>query len=276
MKTFKENIRILVFILLISSSIKAQQISVEFSTGLSGILYELNQGDSNIGFGASIGGNYTYTLTENWNIIGGLHLGMHTSEISADALSYKSREVDDTTSGFELTVNSTNYTEQQQLFTLNVPVLAQYSTYLNRFSKFYIAAGGKILVPIQQSSNANATSVSLSGYYPDTNLTVDNLPQHGFGSISNWEDFQTPLELSTAIALSLQVGMDFNLGRKMWYAGLYFDYGLNDIASSDESNNFIKHNSNGINKTKANGIANSGIAKSAKIMSLGINLRLLL
>lgn len=44
----------------------------------------------------------------------------------------------------------------------------------------------------------------------------------------------------------------------------------------DESNNFIKHNSNGINKTKANGIANSGIAKSAKIMSLGINLRLLL
>jgi hypothetical protein len=40
----------------------------------------------------------------------------------------------------------------------------------------------KYFLPVNYKIEASAASVNGTGYYPDVNLTIDNLPEFGFGS----------------------------------------------------------------------------------------------
>jgi hypothetical protein len=44
-------------------------------------------------------------------------------------------------------------------------------------------AGGKVFVPFNSNIRVSAKQLTLSGYYPDFNVDVSSLPQHGFGTI---------------------------------------------------------------------------------------------
>lgn len=261
----------LLIILFTSLNLFSQGISVEVNTGLSGLSFNNPKATSSQGFGASIGGNYIYSLTENWNVIGGLHISMHTTKVSLQNGVYKSLEIDDTNSAFEFRVNTANYLEKHKLYTLNIPILAEYSAYAGRLFKLYISGGLKVLLPISQNITSEGGELKLSGYYADTNILVDDLPQHGFGKTSQWTDNNVPFK--TTIALSLQSGLDFSIGKQKYYAGLYFDYGLNDISNSEKESSLISYSSKGINQTSSKGIANMSETESVKLTSYGLALR---
>lgn len=241
----------------------------------SGLNYNTEKGESSIGLGFTMGLNYSYPLKDNrWSVVGGIQLAKYNSRISLDNdFQYVSNEVDDKGSAFQFQVIANEYKESQSLYSLNIPLLIEYATYVSRYSKFYILGGFKIIVPISQSASSKANQLMTTGYYPNVNLTVIDLPQHGFGTITNWKDSKTPLNLSTSIALSLQSGFDFYLGNNLCYTGMYLDYGLNDISNSKKEGNMIAYNPKGLDKNIAKGIANSTLVKSVKTMSFGLNFK---
>lgn len=258
----------------ITISIQAQKMSIEVNGGLSGMNYNIKNGKSSLGFGFAVGANYHHTLNDMWSAIGGLQIGMHSSRVTLGNTQYSSNEIDGTSTAFQLQTTAVGYKEEQTLYTLNIPLLAEYSTYIKREVKLKILGGFKVFIPISQSAKSKANKLEVTGYYPNVNVTVDDLAQHGFGTNSNWEDNQTPLKLSTSIALSLQSGVDFYIANKMMYAGLYFDYGLNDISNSTKEENIVNYSSKGLDKIKAKGISNSTSTINVRAMSFGINLKI--
>lgn len=265
-----------VFITFITSFVNAQQISLELNGGMSGVKYNIEKGNGTLGIGGGVGLNYTLRMNNSFGILAGVHVGLNNSEVLLDDGSYTSNEVDNTNTAFQLKVNTSKYKEEQKLYALSIPVLLQYSSDVTVNSKFYLLGGAKFIFPINQETNSQANSLQIHGYYPNAKLNVTDLPQHGFGSLSNWKDEQTQSKLSTIIALSVQSGMGFYVGRRLFYIGAYFDYGINDASASSKEDSFIVYSVKDIKETKSRGVSNFILTKEAKFMAVGLSLKFFL
>lgn len=272
-----DQLKVLFFVPLfcMTLSVQSQKVSVEIGGGFSGISHSIEKGKSTMDLGFIVGINCSYSLVEDrWSVVGGLQFGRYVNKISLDNdYQYLSNEVDGRGSAFQYRITTNEYKEEQSLYSINIPLLIQYTFYISRYSMFYISGGIKVITPVSQSVDSKANQLRITGYYPDVNLTVTDLSQHGFGTVTDWKGGQTPLKLSTSIVLSAQSGFDFYLGENLCYMGLYFDYGLNDISNSKRGGNIIAYNSGVLGKNLAKGVSNSSFVNSVKIKSLGVNFK---
>ena len=131
------------------------------------------------------------------------------------------------------------------------------------------------MFPGKQTVKASASELQLSGYYPDMNLLVADLPSHGFGKVTGWQD-KTTVSLDPAFMLSFETGLSFRLAEKTkLYTGLYVDYGLTDLAKETPNANIVAYSPNGIDNIQANGtIGNGRIVQESRYFSAGIQLKL--
>ena len=116
----------------------------------------------------------------------------------------------------------------------------------------------------------------MSGYYPDNNVEINNLPQHGFGTVNNWQ--QTGhYSVKTACLLSAATGVIFNLlkrGNTKLYLGIYTDHALNNMQTSAQAKNIVSYNAQGLNVIEANSVLASGQVNRAKLFNEGIQLKI--
>jgi outer membrane protein OmpA-like peptidoglycan-associated protein len=269
----KATIAILV---LFSVTIKAQEINFKINGGPSGILYDSNIGDGKLKFGGGIGVGYTYFFSNHWGISTGVDVTYNQNSFELNnGTTISTYEVDDQTSAFEYQVTPTNYKEDQHFIGIAIPLMAQYRTAIASQTQLYFGVGGKIMFPGKQTVKASASELQLSGYYPDVNLLVDDLPSHGFGKVTNWQD-KTTVSLDPAFMLSFETGLSFKLAEKTkLYTGLYIDYGLTDLAKETPNTNIVGYNPNGLDNIPANGtIGNSRIVQESRYLSAGIQLKL--
>ncbi|HXB08128.1 MAG TPA: OmpA family protein, partial [Puia sp.] len=133
---------------------------------------------------------------------------------------------------------------------------------------------GKVFVPFNSSIQVSAKQLVLSGYYPDFNLAISNLPQHGFGTINGWNANATT-QLKPAAALSAATGLSFPLapGTRL-YAGVYVDYGLTGLKEKNDSMPLVAYSPTGLTGVKAGSVLNSPNAGKVDLLSFGIQLRL--
>lgn len=263
-------------LLLFNVTIKAQEINVKINGGPSGILYDSNLGDGKLKFGGGIGVGYTYFFSSHWGILTGIDVMYNQNSFELkNGNTISSYEVDDQTSAFEYQVTPTNYKEDQHFISAAVPLMMQYRTFVSPNTQVYFGFGGKILFPGKQTAKASASELQLSGYYPDMNLTVDDLPSHGFGKVTNWQD-KTTVSLDPTFLLSVETGLTFKLKEKtQLYTGLYLDYGLTEIAKENANLNIVAYNPTGLDNIQANGTSgNRKIVQESRYLSAGIQLKL--
>jgi hypothetical protein len=168
-------------------------------------------GDAKLKTGFGIGLGYTYFISKHWGIATGLEGQYSQNSFKLnEGTTFTSYEVDDQGSAFEYRVVPKNYAESQRFFSLVVPILLQYRASLATNTGFYLGFGAKALFLGKQKAKVSASKIQTSGYDPDTNLVLDNLPTHGFGKASNWED-SVNSSLSTSILLSVESGLAFKL-----------------------------------------------------------------
>ncbi|KAF2515002.1 PorT family protein [Flavobacterium zhairuonense] len=272
----KMKIKIAIAIFLLYSSIQAQETSIKISGGPSGILYESSQGNGNLKTGGGLGIGYTYFLNNHWGINTGIDVfyNQNTFKLN-EGTTINSNEVDDQMSAFEYRVSPKNYQEKQHFISFAIPVLLQYRTSVSSQSQWYLGFGGKVLFPGKQNIKASADELQLSGYYPDTDLLIDNLPSHGFGKINNWED-KTSTDLKTSFLVSLETGLTFKLKENLQlYTGVFADYGFSDLAKKNENINIVLYDPNGIENTQANGVSrNKIIVQKSNYFSAGLQIKL--
>lgn len=263
-------------LLLFSISIKAQELNFKINGGPSGILYDSNLGNGKLKFGGGIGVGYTYFFSDHWGITTGADVMYNQNSFDLNnGTTFSSYEVDDQTSAFEYQVTPTNYKEDQHFISVAIPLMMQYRTFIASQTQLYFGFGGKILFPGKQTVKASASELQLSGYYPDVNLIVDDLPSHGFGKVTNWQD-KTTVSLDPTFLLSAETGLTFKLKEKtQLYTGIYVDYGLTDIAKETPNTNIVAYSPTGIDNIQANGTAgNKKIVQESRYFSAGIQLKL--
>ncbi|WP_167398331.1 OmpA family protein [Flavobacterium crocinum] len=257
-------------------TIKAQELNIKINGGPSGILYDSSIGEGKLKFGGGIGVGYTYFFSKNWGISTGIDVMYNQNSFELnDGNTINSYEVDDQTSAFEYRVTPSKYKEEQHFIAASIPLLIQYRTAFASNTQWYLGFGGKILFPGKQTVKASANQLQLSGYYPDLNLVIDDLPSHGFGQLTNWKD-ETKTSLDPTFLLSAETGLTFKIKEKtQLYTGIYLDYGLTNLAKETPDLNIVAYDPNGINNTQANGtIGNKRIVQDTRYLSAGIQIKL--
>ena len=250
----------------------AQEFGVEVNGGLQGLNYTLPNGTAKLQPGGSLACNYTFPLGKRWGLITGIGAGYYATEATLqEGAVFSSYQVDDAGSAFQYNVATTGYKEKQHFLAAAIPVMLQYHT--TGKTQWYLNAGGKVLLPFNEKSTASAQHLTLSGYYPDYNIEVKDLPQHGFGTVNNWQGNATQKLKVTATA-SAATGISFLLSERIrLYTGVYIDYGVTNMKKSgSERPAFVSYDATNVNNAAATGVLN--ISGSAKLMAYGIQVRL--
>jgi OOP family OmpA-OmpF porin len=252
----------------------AQELGIELNGGLQGTQYTLQNGQTKPLPAASLGLSYIFWLSNRLGLHTGVMGGLYRTQASLqDGAVFTSYQVDDAGSAFQYNVKTEGYKETQRFFAASIPLLLQYHT-TGADKQWYIEAGGKVVVPFNSSVQISAQQLSLSGYYPDFNLNVSNLPQHGFGALKGWNGNATSV-FKPAAALSAATGLIFRIspGTRL-YTGLYLDYGLTDLKEKNGTMTLLTYSSTGINGTHANGVLAMPNASQVTLLSFGLQVRL--
>ncbi|WPO78347.1 OmpA family protein [Flavobacterium sp. KACC 22761] len=254
----------------------AQEITVKLNGGPSGILYDSSIGDGQLKIGGGLGIGYTYFFSNHWGINSGLDFMYNQNSFKLnDGNTISSYKIDDQGSAFEYQVSPKNYKEDQHFMSFAVPVLLQYRTSFASQTEWYLGFGGKILFPGKQKIKASADEIQLSGYYPDLNILIDDLPSHGFGKVTNWKD-EASVSLDPTFLISVETGLTFKLKENMkLYTGVYADYGLTNLTNDNPNANIVTYSPSGINNLQAEGvIGNNKVVQETRYFSAGIQLKL--
>jgi outer membrane protein OmpA-like peptidoglycan-associated protein len=271
---FRKIIGVAVCFTAIFTQAGAQELGIELNGGLQGMKYPLQNGQNKQLPGASLGLSYIFRLSSRWGLHTGITGGLYRTQATLqDNTAFTSDQVDDAGSAFQYNLKTEGYKETQQFFAASVPLLLQYHT-AGTGAQWWVEGGGKVLVPFNTSIRISAQQLNLSAYYPDFNLNVSNLPQHGFGTLNGWKG-STTSELKPAAALSVATGLKFRLspGTQL-YAGLFVDYGLTNLKGKDSSMPLVTYSSAGIKGVQVNSVLTTQNAGQATLLSFGLQLRL--
>ncbi|NIG53602.1 OmpA family protein [Chitinophaga sp. Cy-1792] len=259
-------------LMIISTAAKAQEFGIGLSGGLQGLQYKAAGQNSKIQPGGILDIGYTFPLGKKINLISGITIGNYVTKISlGDGQTLSAYQIDDAGSAFRFDVTPTGYTEKQKFLAAGIPVLLQYHT-LGK-TQWYINAGAKLLFPFSVKYDASANQLVLSGYYPDYNVELHDLPQHGFGTVSNWKS-NGGLTLKPAVTLSAATGFSFALSNLRLYTGLYMDYGLNDIHEKATDGALVAYSPTSITDVKGNSVLKLNSVDNARLVSFGLQVKL--
>ncbi|PID87729.1 MAG: hypothetical protein CSB06_03575 [Bacteroidia bacterium] len=254
----------------------SQELLFHLGSGFAGHIYRSDFVKNNTLFGGDVGVSYTHYFLDNLGLNAGLELGLYRNKLKLEnEYSYVGDRTDDTDENFEYRLTTKGYVLRNHSTALVVPLLLQYRAGKKR--NIYVNGGVKFVIPQKLKGNAEAKEIHISGYYPDENLLIDDLPQHGFGSITNWSGDEKMKQRFT-VTVSLETGMYFHIKRASgFYAGLYVDYGLTDMFKNTDAEKtgketFIEYSPAGIDKSKCNGMQGLGIEK-ANLLAFGLRIK---
>lgn len=265
-----------------SQYVTAQQAQHEFSAvgglGLGTLRYNLSMGDRNGRLGGDIGFGYTYfrgnekvtgtgrIVTEDWGLHTGIEFGFYNakSTVSGNIVTKELKDSED--DQFDMVSALEKYKETQLMALLNIPMMAQFA-----FDRYYVLGGLKLGIPLASRHKAKNTEVNNKGWYEKYENWMDQeLQSQGFGTFVR--DTKGKLKYGVSAMLSLEGGVKIRLRRKLSiYSGVYFDYGLNNIAKNNKDV-FINFNSKDPEHFKINSVLTANTDK-VKVMAFGVKVR---
>ena len=259
-----------------SAGAQNSEFSLSAGGGLSGLKYDLPNGDSKLkpGFQAGIG--YTKFYNSRWGLATGLGLGYYQSRATLTPNTvFSSYSVDSENNAFEFRVNTKGYEEKQNLYALQIPVMVQFQSPSKTSTQLYAQGGVKLGIPISSSYQTKADEINASGYYPDVNAEITDLPAHGFGTQTNWSG-KGDYDFKLSYSLAAETGARFRLSLGNYlYAGLFIDYGLNNLKKQEGDQTLLTYHPTAISQSQATGVFSlANTTGNARFMAYGIKLRI--
>ncbi len=266
----------LLFLLGTTAAAQNKEFSLSAGAGVSGLNYSINKGTRSIKPGFQAGVGYTHFLNTHWGIATGLELGYcHTKARLDPNTVFASYEVDSEGNAFEYRVKTKAYQERQNLYAVNIPLLLQFQSSSKHKAQFYSLAGVKLSLPVSSRYKTHADEISAAGYYPDVNAEITNLPAHGFGTLTNWKK-EGAYNFNLAYALSAEAGTKLRLSTRSYlYAGLYVDYGLNDLKKEQGYAALLTYHPTALDQSQATGAFSlASTTGEVSLLAYGIKLRM--
>lgn len=256
------------------SQAMAAQFYVGVQSGIGNIKSDVKGTSAGYKLGGALKAGYVYSLTNHIGIGTGIEFSQYKQDVTLSNSSgtLSNFEIDPSTSAFIYSIKASNYKEKQTLHAIQIPLFVQYKTNINKGIDFNFRAGAKYFLPVKYKIEATANNVSGTAYYPDVNLTIDNLPEYGFGSQSNYSatgEYQTK-----AIVMSMfELGFTFDMGKKnALYAAMFLENGYGSILDQDKNESYIGYNPTSASDRKPNGLYSTD--KNAKIRPVAFGVTL--
>lgn len=224
--------------------------------------------------GGAVKAGYIYSFTNHIGIGTGLEFSQYKQQVYLNnaSSSLTSYEIDPSTSAFIYTITAKGYKEEQTLHAIQIPLFLQYKTNINKGIDFNFRAGVKYFLPVNYKIKATADYVNGSAYYPDVNLNIDDLPEYGLGSQSNYSA-SGEYETKGIIMSSFELGFTFNMGKKnALYTALFLENGYGSILDQENDESFIGYNPTSVSDRKANGIYSTDKNAEIKPVAFGLTL----
>lgn len=265
----------IIILLLVATScmfVSAQishEVSVQGGGGLSTLMNKLPSGTNKVGGGGEFGIGYTLFFTPNVGINIGVDFAFYNAKAQFDSTAHVTvispNLIDSEGDLFNMHTILNKYEEAQKTVFLNIPIMVQFQT-----KKFYLKGGAKIGVPIKSKFSVTDATLTNSAYYPHLDNWLTEEPEFaGLGTFTRSVEGKMPLQVS--VALSLETGIKWKLGEYFaLYTGIYFDYGLNNIAKPEGS--FLNYDASApVNFT--NNSAALYTTKQMNVMAIGVKMR---
>jgi hypothetical protein len=269
MNKYKNKILVLLLIAL------SYTVNAQVYVGAGAGLYSL---DNNYGintltdFNLIFKAGYIKKINDNFGVGLGLEYTQLKNSIkTSDGFSTSTNLVDDVTSAFVYKVTTDGYTEEQELKAIQIPLFLEYKKRFDDISSFYVRVGVKYLMPSEFNTKGTASKVTATGYYPDFNLLIADLPSRGFGTTLNYSE-AGEYETVNIFMFSLEAGMSFDVGNNSLYTGFFLDRGTKSIIESKNDVSFIGYNTTTTTGRKLNGLYNSRLDGEVIPINIGVNL----
>ena len=128
--------------------------------------------------------------------------------------------------------------EIQKTINIEIPFGAYYAKFLNKsLWRMMVGGGARLEIPIVKkfkTDNAQTGKMTLSGYFPSTNVEYDDLENHGFYTRT---EFSGKAD-TRAFGVSLFADFGFSYpvsANRFIYLGLYFSHGLLSMSKSSST-----------------------------------------
>ncbi|MCL2100635.1 MAG: outer membrane beta-barrel protein, partial [Fibromonadales bacterium] len=271
--------RILPIILLLNTFILAQnrhEFSLYAGGGLSTFNYDAASGEQKSGLGGLGGLGYSYFFTEKFGLRSGLEIAFYNSEYKLGDLSAEAPATDIDGNDFLFRSAISGYKEKHGAAMLQIPIMAQFQ--FGDDTRYYVAFGGKAGFPLSDEFKGSDAKVANSGYYGKENFEYTEQEFLGFGEY-NAKGSKGAADFGVALLGSVETGMKFNLSDGLaLYAGVYFDYGLNNAKPSG-SKEIVEYYAQNTAEYSVNSILNSRsggkpVVKEVAPMATGLKLQL--
>ena len=260
-------------IILFSSGVKAQ-FYIGVQSGVANIQSEVAKTVSGNQLGGAIKVGYIYSLTDHIGIGSGIEFAQYKQEVSliTGTTTFSNFEVDQSGSAFVYNISTSNYNEKQTLNAIQIPLFLQYKKNINKGIDFNFRAGAKYFLPVDYKIKASANSVTASGYYPDVNLIITDLPEYGFGNQANYAatgEYPT----KGIFMSSFELGFTFAVGEKnALYAAMFLEKGYGSIINEDKNESYIGYNPTSNNDRSVNGLYSTDTNAKVTPVAFGLTL----
>ena len=258
-----------------AQDLNRHEFSANIGGGISGFQFRPTIGKDFWEGTSTFGLGYHYLLDPNWSIGTGANFTAYKGSISIKNYDQQQGAINTITGHtFDFFITSSAYEETQQAMMITIPLTAQYQYQFDEKMAFYVVFGFKAGIPVSGKSQSKS-AFTTKGYYPNLNVTYEDLPDYGFVTNQPFPEGKTDFGLKTAIMMSTELGVKWPLGEtKSLYAGIYADYGLNNILkkTTAANTNLVCYQSDSPAQFAYNTAVNS-YAKKMKPFAIGITLR---
>jgi hypothetical protein len=261
-------------LLILFSSIVSAQFYVGIQAGAAHLESNVQGTVAGTTMGGAVKAGYIYSLTKNIGVGSGIELSQYKQDVSliSSSTTLTNYEVDAAGSAFIYNVTTSNYKEKQTLQAVQIPLFIQFKTNINSGIDFNFRTGVKYFLPVGYKIKATADKVNGTAYYPDVNLTIDDLPEYGIGQESSYSA-TGEYETKGILMSFFELGFTFDVGKKnAIYAAMFFEYGYGTILDQQKDRSYVGHNPGSTSDRKANGLYST--KQNAEITPIGFGLTL--
>lgn len=221
-------------LLLIAMRTLAEPIQHELSGygmfGLSSLSYAGREYRHGLGGGGGVG--YAVFFNETWGLTLGVEAATFSTSLRNEQLEWRDVQqyrYGGVTEEMHLISIYANYREELSALYLHVPLMAQLHISVNQRYAFYAAAGVKLGLALRDSYAVSIESLTTIGYFPETDQTFADMPNHGFSTRNNLTTSGS-LGLKVDLSPTVEAGLRSRLSERMaLYAGFYLTYGLLNV-----------------------------------------------
>jgi hypothetical protein len=215
------------------------ELSLYAGGGLSTLQYS-GVASSGFGIGGHVGVGYDFYLFPRWSFGAGVEMSLLNAKAELATLN-DAYAANDGVDNFVFLSTVTNYSEKIQIYFLQVPVMVHYHYPIGKSTSFVVGLGGKVGIPLINSTDGGSEQAKTKGYYPAYDLMLEMPKFQGFGTFDDLKAVNSP-SFKTAFMVSAEAGVQWGLSND-WgiYVGGYLDYGVNSIINEPQDKQFIPY-----------------------------------